>query len=164
MPQEKGSRVIVGRIVGAFGIRGQLKVSPLTNFTERFEKGRTLYLDGEPLEIKSSQFHKKHFLLGFAEIPDATAAEKLQWKELEAEDDLHLELNEDEYLTQDLVGLMVLTEDGRPLGKVDEVLPYPAHDLLVVGKVMIPAVKKFVKEVDLEGKKIVVKLLEGMEE
>lgn len=156
-------RIPVGRIVGAFGIRGQVKVEPLTDFAERFDKGRTLYLDGEPLEIKSTQFHKNQFLLGFAEVPDATAAERLQWKTLEA-DDMELELEEDEYLTRDLIGLMVLTEEGRPLGKVDDVLPYPAQDVIVVGNIMIPAVKEFVKEVDLENKTIVVKLLEGMEE
>ena len=58
----------------------------------------------------------------------------------------------------------MITKEGRPLGKVDQVLPYPAHDVLVVGKIMIPAVQEFVKEVDLEGKRIVVKLLEGMED
>ena len=157
-------RIPVGRIVGAFGIRGQVKVEPLTDFGERFDTGRILYLDGEPLKIKSSQFHKNQFLLGFSEVPDATAAERLQWKTLEADDDVDLDLEEDEYLTRDLIGLMVLTVEGRPLGKVDEVLPYPAQDVIVVGSIMIPAVKEFVKQVDLENKKIIVKLLEGMEE
>ena len=157
-------RIRVGRIVGAFGIRGQVKVEPLTHFVERFDKGRILYLEGQPVEIKSSQFHKKHFLLGFAEVPDTNAAETLQWKDLEADDDIVPELDEDEYLTEDLIGLMVLTEEGRPLGKVDEVLPYPAHDVLVVGKIMVPAVEEFVKEVDLDGKRIVVRLIEGMED
>jgi 16S rRNA processing protein RimM len=157
-------RIAVGRIDGAFGIKGQLKVTPLTDFVERFDEGRTLYLDGEPLEIRSSQWHKNHFLLGFDEIPDATAAEKLQWKTLEADAEEEFELGEDEYRTKDLVGLLAVTEEGRPLGKVDQVLPYPAQDILVVGSLMVPAVKEFVKEVDLEGGKIVLRLLEGMEE
>jgi 16S rRNA processing protein RimM len=157
-------RIPVGRIVGAFGIRGQVKVQSLTDFTERLDKGRTVYLDAEPIVIKASQVHKNQFLLTFDGIPDATTAEKLQWKTLEADADNGPELDEDEFLSEDLVGLMVLTEEGRPLGKVDEVLPYPAQDILVVGKLMIPAVKEFVREVDLEGKTIKVKLLEGMED
>jgi len=156
-------RIPIGRIVGAFGIKGQVKVTPLTDFEERFDKGQTVYLDGEPWVIKTSQWHKGHFLLGFAEVPDATAAEKLQWKTLEAEPGEGPELEADEFLTQDLIGLLVLDEGGRTLGKVDEVLAYPAHDILVVGKLMIPAVKEFVQDVDLEEHRIVVKLIEGME-
>ena len=164
MPDAPSKRISIGRIVGAFGIRGQVKVEALTNFVERFAKGATVFLDGEPLTIQSSQWHKGHFLLGFSEFPDMTAAEKLQWKTLEADATNAPELEEDEFLSEDLVGLMVLTEEGRPLGKVDEVLPYPAHDILVVGKLMIPAVKEFVKEVNLDEKRIVVRLLEGMED
>ncbi|HRK23221.1 MAG TPA: ribosome maturation factor RimM [Fimbriimonadaceae bacterium] len=157
-------RVPVGRIVGAFGIRGQVKVEPLTDFLERFDKGAVLYLDGEPLRITGSQIHKGRILLSFKEVPDANAAEKLQWKTLEADPIEDLELEEDEFLTEDLIGLLVLTEDGRPLGKVDNVLPYPAQDILVVDRLMIPAVKEFVRSVDLEKGQIVVRLLEGMEE
>jgi 16S rRNA processing protein RimM len=157
-------RVVVGRIVGAFGIKGQVKVQALTEFHERFEKGATLYLDGEPLRVQTSQWHKGHFLLGFREVPDASAAESLQWKNLEAVADYRRELEEGEFLTDDLIGLLVLTEEGRPLGKVDDVLPYPAHDILVVGKLMIPAVQQFVRSVDLEAGQMVVELLPGMED
>lgn len=157
-------RVPVGRIVGAFGLKGQLKVELQTEFMERFDKGATLYIEGEPYVVKGSQIHKGRLLLSFSEFPNLTAAEKLQWKTLEADPLESVELDDDEFMTKDLIGLMVLTEDGRPLGKVDQVLLYPAHDLLVVGKVMIPAVKEFVLRVDLEQAQIVVRLLEGMEE
>lgn len=162
MPEQK--RIPVGRIVGAFGLKGQLKVETLTAHTERFEKGATLYLDGEPLVIKGSQIHKGRLLLSFAEFPNLTAAEKLQWKTLEADALEEIELEEDEFMTEDLLGLMVLSEDGRPLGKVDQVLAYPAHDILVIGKIMIPAVKEFIRKVDIKQGQIVVRLLEGMEE
>lgn len=157
-------RVPVGRIVGAFGIRGQVKVEPLTDFLERFDKGAILYLDGEPMRVAGSQIHKGRILLTFREIPNANAAERLQWKTLEADPIEDFELEEDEYLTEDLIGLMVITDDGRPLGKVDKVLPYPAQDILVVDRLMIPAVKEFVRSVDLDKGQIVVHLLDGMEE
>jgi 16S rRNA processing protein RimM len=162
--KDSPNRITIGKIAGAFGIRGQVKVTPLTAFNERFDKGQTVFLDGQPLKIKASQWHKSHFLLTLEGIEDATSAENLQWKTLEAEAGDGPELDEDEYLTKDLIGLLVFTEEGRPLGKVDRVLPYPAHDILVVGPLMIPAVKEFVKAVDLENKTIAVHLLEGMEE
>lgn len=157
------NRVPIGRIVGPFGIRGQVKVEPLSDFPERFAKGATVYLDGEPLVIARSSFHKNQFLLGFREVPDANAAEAMKWKTLEADADAELELEEGEYLTRDLLGLAVFTADGRFLGKVDAVEPYPAHDVLVVEDILIPAVRQFVKDVDLEGRRIVVELIEGME-
>ncbi len=157
-------RIPVGRIVGAFGIRGQVKVELLTDFEERLAKGATVFLRGEPIKIKAAQWHKHQLLLSFAEVPDMTAAEALQWEYLEADAGDVPALEEDEYFSKDLVGLAVFTVDGRPLGKVEAVLDYPAHDVLNVDGILIPAVKQFVKEVDLEGQKIVVELIEGMEE
>lgn len=157
-------RVPVGRIVGAFGIRGQVKVEPLTEYLERFDNGAILFLDSEPVRVAASQVHKGRILLSLDGITSATDAEKLQWKILEAEPLVRPELKEDEFLTRDLIGLEVQTEDGRRLGKVDQVLAYPAHDILAVGKLLIPAVKEFVLSVDLEAGEIVVRLLEGMEE
>jgi 16S rRNA processing protein RimM len=161
--QDSSQRVQVGRIVGAFGLRGQLKVELLTDFEERLAKGSTVFLDGLPLVIQSAQWHKNQLLLGFREVPDLTAAEKLQWKVLEADAADRPELEQDEYLTSDLVGMAVFTSEGRLLGTVDAVHPYPAHDVIEVESILIPAVKQFVKEVDVEGRKIVVELIEGME-
>src|SRR5690242_10361805 len=120
--KESAKRIPVGKIAGAFGIRGQVKVTPLTDFDERFDKGKTVYLDGQPLKIQASQWHKSHFLLTLQGVEDATTAERLQWKVLEADADEHPKLDEDEFLTEDLIGLLVLTEEGRPIGKVDQVL------------------------------------------
>lgn len=72
------------------------------------------------------------------------------------------ELEEDQFLTEDLLDLEVYTEDGQLLGTVDEVLNNPAHDILVVGELMIPVVKEFVLDVDLDEEKITVRLIPGM--
>ncbi|HWD38527.1 MAG TPA: ribosome maturation factor RimM [Fimbriimonas sp.] len=153
-------RVRVGQIVGAFGLRGQVKVQPLTDFFERFEKGSTLFLRGEPVLIEDSRIHKGRPLIKLKGVKDATAAEGLKWEYLEAEG--RPELEEDQFLTEDLLDLEVYTEDGQLLGTVDEVLNNPAHDILVVGELMIPVVKEFVLDVDLDEEKITVRLIPGM--
>jgi 16S rRNA processing protein RimM len=56
----------------------------------------------------------------------------------------------------------VVTTDGRDLGVVTEVLENPAHEILVVGDVLIPFVDEFVGEIDDEANVILVKLIPGM--
>jgi 16S rRNA processing protein RimM len=66
-----------------------------------------------------------------------------------------------------LIGLEVVTEDGRPLGTVAEIWPSPAHAVLVVrgaAEVLIPSIPEFVREVNLADRRMTVRLLPGMEE
>lgn len=152
----------IGQIVGAHGIQGFIKVEPMTDFLSRFDKGSRLRLDGEWVDVVQSSLHKGRPLIRLAHISDRTSAEKLQWKYLEAPEEEAPRLEEDEYLTDDLLDLEVFTEEGEKLGFVDDVLPMPAQDILVVGEIMIPLVKEFVKLVDLENEKIIVHLIPGM--
>jgi 16S rRNA processing protein RimM len=152
----------VGQIVGAFGLRGQVKVEPLTDFAERFDKGAKLLLKDSWVTVESSSLHKGRPLLKLSGIDDIGAAEALQWQFLEADADERPELEEDEFLTEDLIGLEVFTTEGESLGEVQDVLALPAQDVLQVGEIMIPVVKEFVKDIDLDTGRIVVQLIPGM--
>jgi len=152
----------VGQIVGAFGIRGQVKVKALTDFIERFDVGRQVLLNGEWAEIKASSEHKGAIILSLGGVKDRTAAEALQWAYLEAVADERPELDEDEFLSSDLIGLEAVDKTGKKLGTVKRVDRYPAHDVLVVDQVLIPAVSEFVLDVDLKAKKIVLNPIPGM--
>jgi len=152
----------VGRIVGAFGLKGQVKIEPFTDFLERFDKGKRLLLKGRWVKIEASQIHRGRPLVKFAGVDDATAAEGLQWEYLDGAEDDRPKLDADEYMTADLVGLRVVTVEGEELGAVSEVLVYPAQDVLLVKDIMIPAVKQFVKNIDLDKKTITVQLIYGM--
>ena len=152
----------VGQIVGAFGLKGLLKVQPMTDFLDRFQAGSRLRLDGDWVEIESSKIHKKRPLIKLNGVNNAAAAEALQWHYLEVPALDKPELEEDEFLSQDLLGLKVVTDKGRVLGHVDQVLQMPAHDVIVVGELMIPAVKEFVKDIDFDTKTMTVKLIPGM--
>jgi 16S rRNA processing protein RimM len=65
-------------------------------------------------------------------------------------------------MTADLVGLQAVKSDGTVLGTVKDVMPAPAHDILIVNDIMIPADKQFVKKVDIKNVRIVVELIDGM--
>lgn len=104
--------------------------------------------------------HKGRPLIKISGIEDLTAAEKLQWEYLEAVG--RPELDEDEYLAEDLIGLKVVTDTGQELGEVEDVLPYPAQDVLQVGEILIPLIKQFVKKIDPDNGTITVHLIPGM--
>lgn len=153
--------VRVGQIAGAFGLRGQVRIQPLTDFAaERFRKGGRLRLDGEWVDIEAASVHKGRPLLKLRGIDTIDAAEALQFKYVEAED--RPRMAKGEFLVTDLLGLEVRTLDGEPLGKVDGVLPSPAHEILVVGEIMIPFVDHFVKSVDVRARMVTVQLIPGM--
>ena len=153
--------VRVGQVAGAFGLRGQIKVQPLTDFAvERFRKGAPLRLDGKPVEVESASVHKGRPLLKLKGVDTIGAAEALQFKILEAPE--RPRMGRGEFLAADLIGLAVRTAEGEALGRVDEVLPNPAHEILVVGEIMVPLVERFVKSIDVRGGAIVVELIPGM--
>lgn len=154
--------VRIGQIVGAFGLRGELKIEPLTDFWERFHKGARLRLQGDWQTVVSYREHKGRPLIKLTGTEDISAAEKLQWQYLEAIVEERPELDEDEFYVEDLIGLRVVTDEGLDLGVVDEVVTTPAHDLLQVGEALIPVVKEFILSVDLEEGLVTVHLIPGL--
>lgn len=158
---EPEGHVRVGQIVGPFGIKGGLKVTPLTDFPERFDKGSLLYLSGEPLKIVEVYWHKTQARITFDEVTSIEQAEALKWKYLTIPAGERPELEDDEFMASDLIGLSVV-ENGEVLGVVDEIVHAPAHDLIRIGETLIPCVHHFVKSVDLDARQIVVELIDGM--
>ena len=158
------SNVRVGQIVGTHGLKGDVKVELLTDFIDRLDVGRRLRLKGDWITVRSARLQKDRLILGLVGLDDVDSAQALQWEYLEAPEEERPELDEDEYATADLIGMEVVTTDGEDLGKIDNVLAMPAQDVLVVGSIMIPAVKQFVKSVDIASRRITVELIEGMRE
>ena len=158
---DPAGHVRVGQIVGVFGLKGAVKVLLLTDFPERFEAGSLLYLDGEAREVLEVFWHKGQARVRFDGVSTPEEADALKWRFLTVPQRERPELEEDEYMASDLVGLSVV-ERGKVLGTVDAIEHSPAHDLLSFGGVLVPLVKQFVKSVDLERRVIEVELIEGM--
>lgn len=152
----------VGRIVGAHGLKGEVKVEVLTDFIERLNVGRRLKLEGDWITVDAARFQNHRLILKLSGIDDVDSAKAHLWKYLESTDSAAPELDDDEYVTADLIGMSVSTRDGAELGCVADVLAKPAHDILVVGDHLIPAVKQFVKNIDRNARRIEVELIEGM--
>ena len=151
----------VARIVGAHGLKGYLKLALLTDHAERLAKGERLRMDDEWVTVRDTTIHQDRLLIQLEGFRDRTKAEGLRGKTLEAQE-IEPELEPDEFMVRDLIGCAVVTTDGKELGFVDDVLPYPAQEILVIGTTLIPFVKEFVKHVDLAERRLTVDPIPGM--
>jgi len=162
--------VAVGLAVGAFGIRGDLKVQPLTDFPERFQQTATLYL-GEahtPHRVTSARQHGRIVVVHLEGIETANDAERLRGAQLFIPAGELLTLPADHYYVHDLIGLRVEHVDGTPLGVIRDVISTGGNDLLVVrnltggADVLLPAVKEFIKGVDVPSGAVRVAPIPGL--
>ena len=164
--------ITVGKIVNTHGNKGMVRVLPLTDFPERFQQERVLFVRlgdvSRQLHIEHSSPHKKFIIIKFQEIPDMNAAEELKGALIQvAREDLHPLPDGSFYIFQ-LLGLRVFDQEGSFLGVVKDVLVTGANDVYVVERdtggrpLLIPALKDVVLEIDLEQVRMVVSLPEGL--
>lgn len=155
----------IGKIVNTFGIKGELRVLSDSDFVEeRFKVNNTLYLaDATPLIISGFRFHNNNILIKINNHDDINAVEKYKNQDIFIDQTELQPLEEGYYLFQ-LEALKVYV-DNEFIGDVIEVLK-PAQTVLRVKtfdrEILIPFVDEFILDVDLDNKRIDVKLIEGM--
>ena len=161
----------VGQIVNTNGLKGLLKINPFTDDITRFEKLKTIFIEHKKelleFEIESVRYQKKQVLLKLKGIDTIEEAEKYREDYLKIKRNKEEKLPEDTYYIVDLIGLDIYTEGGELLGKLDDVFSTGSNDVYVVknseGKqILLPAISDVIKNIDLEQKKIVVNLIEGL--
>jgi len=155
----------IGKIVKSKGVKGQMKIYPYTNEKERFEAFSHLYIKGEAYLVEAVAYHKNTPILKLEGIDSPEAVEAIKNEEVLIPYEALPELEEDEFLIMDLIGLEVF-DGGESIGKIREVIQQGPQDLYVVagkeGDILIPGVKAFIKEVDIAGGCMKVSLIEGM--
>lgn len=161
----------IGQIVNTNGLKGFLKVKPLTDDITRFEDLETIYIQKAKelieFKIQDVKYNKNMVLLKLEGIDDITEAEKYKNCYIKINREDAVELEEDSYFIVDIIGSEVFTEEGEDLGKVVDVLQTGSNDVYTVktldGKeILLPAIEDVIKNVDIENKKIVIHLMEGL--
>ena len=164
----EAQRIAIGRIVVPQGIKGEVRVLPLTDFPERFSTLKRAFLAApwdREVEVEGARFHRGMVLLKIRGVDTRNEAERLRKADLQVEEADLVPLGEDEYYVFQLVGLQVHTEDGQALGQVADVLRTGSSDVYVVRgerEYLIPAVKEFVVDIDLAGKRLVIRPIPGL--
>ncbi|MBU5366442.1 ribosome maturation factor RimM [Enterococcus devriesei] len=163
----------VGKIVNTHGIRGEVRVISTTDFTEeRYQVGEKLFLFREdqevlPLTIASYRRHKNFDLLSFEGYPNINQVEAFRDGILKISEKQLTELNEHEYYYHEIIGLTVIDEEDREIGKITEILSPGANDVWVVKRkgqkdALIPYIESVVTDIDLTEGTVHVELPEGL--
>ena len=156
-PAASSDWAAVGEIVGAFGVHGELKVRPLSDFAARFTTGATLYL-GERHErrvITSARAQGAQYIIGLEGCESANDAGRLRGQPLAIPTAELSTLAASQFYQHDIIGLRVERMNGEPLGVITEIITSGAGDLYVVRdqatgqERMLPAVREFIREVDV---------------
>lgn len=160
--------VVVGKITKAHGLQGEVVVLVISDNPDRFDPGTSVFLeDGRELRIGSSRPNGGRLLVTFEGVTDRNAADLLRGSQLVVPLSMLPELPEGDYWPHQLEGCEVITESGRPLGAIVDVLSSPANDLWVAvdgsgTETLIPAIREVVAEVDVARKRVLVRDLPGL--
>jgi 16S rRNA processing protein RimM len=150
----------VGQVIGAYGLDGAVKVLPLTDFADRFDPGAHLLLDGSDRKVEWSREAHPGLVVKLHGIDNRTLAELFRGRYLELPDEEMRSLEAGRFYHRQVVGLQAVTQDGRRLGVIEEILERPANDVWVSreGTIehLIPATKDALVEVDVAGGRVVV--------
>ena len=162
---------MVGEIVAAFGIRGQLKVRSLTDRVDHLlRKIKQIYVgpQRQPYKVKDLFEHKPGLLvLTLDGVASRADAENLRGAEITLLETQLAPLGKDEYFLHDLYGMEVVLETGESFGKVREIIQTGANDVLVVARpdqpdALLPVIHDVVITMDTAHKRVVVRLLDGL--
>lgn len=161
----------IGKIANTHGVKGELKVIPLTDNPERYDVLKWVYVGGEndleKYDIENVKYTRGMVIVKFKEVNDMDSAERMKGLYLKVDRKNAVKLPKDAFFICDLIECDVYEENGNNLGKIKDVLKTGSNDVYLVKdgnnrEILIPALKSVVTEVSIENKKIVVKLPEGV--
>lgn len=161
----------IGEIVNTHGIKGELKVIPLTDDPGRYEDLDWLYIDKngsfEKIQINTVKYLKGFVILKLKGIESIEAAEALKGLFLLIDRQNAVKLPQDSFFICDLIGVEVYDNNGKLLGKLDNVLKTGSNDVFVIrnengGEILLPALKSVVREISIETGRMKVSIPEGL--
>ena len=161
----------VGVITSTHGVRGEVKVFPTTDDPNRFKSLKHVLLDTgrekKSLEVQGVKFFKQFVILKFKGIDNINDIEIYKGKDLLISREHAVSLAPDENFIIDLIGLKVVTDEGKDFGTVKDILQTGANDVYVIdgndGKeYLFPSIKECILDVNLEEGKVTVHILDGL--
>ena len=150
-----------GEIVTTHGIKGEVKVLPWLDSPEDLVDFERCLIDGKEYEIEQCRVQKTCNLVKLSGIDTMEAAQAMRGKKIML---YREDIDGEVIFAAELIGVEVFA-DGKMIGKIKEVLDYPGNSVYVVKgehEYMIPAVKAFVLDTDVEANTMQVRLIEGM--
>ncbi len=158
--------LLCGKIVNTHGLDGTVKVLPYTDAPSFFDTIKSVYLpDKTRLSLVGYRVQKGALLMRFREIDTVEKAEKLRNREIFVSREERPPLPDGRYYIVDILGLLVVCEDGRELGRVKDVLKTGSNDVYVVEgekEYLIPVIDEVILEINPAKGRIYIKPLKGL--
>jgi 16S rRNA processing protein RimM len=163
--------ITIGKVLKPFGVRGEVKVEPLTDFPERFTGLSQVYLTSPvgkqvPCTVKSVRYAGKTPLLVIEGYDTPEKVKTLSGWYVQIPEKDAVPLPEGSYYWFELIGMDVRSEAGEKIGTITEVFQTGSNDVYVVkrggAEVYIPATQEVVKQVDKKSRTMVIHLMEGL--
>lgn len=154
--------IVVGRVVGVFGLRGELKVEAYTDEPSRFQELKHVHMASRPveMEIERARAHKRSVVLKFAGVDTVDEAATLVGMELWIPREEARVLDPNEFFLQDILGAAVFDTEGASLGTIVDVLVTGGNEVFVVGgasqQLLVPAIRDALAEFSVADKRVVV--------
>lgn len=161
----------VGAFTKTHGIHGEIKLFPMTDDVKRFKKLKKAIVDtGKDkieVEVEGAKFFKQFVILKLKDIDSIEMAEKFCGKGLFVTRENAVKLAKDEYFIADLIDIDVYNEEDKHIGIINDVIQTGANDVYVITmddgrELLLPAIKECVLSVDMNNRKIVIHILEGL--
>ena len=159
--------LLIGEITSPSGLRGEVKVYPHTDFPARFAELSEVGVrehDGpvRVMKITHRQVTGRRIVLKLEGVETREEAERLRGAQLVIPRSWAVELEVDEYYHHQLLGLEVVTTTGESLGEIIAIWPTGANDVYETPLALIPAVKEFIREVNLDHGRMIVEARPGL--
>lgn len=152
-----------GQIVSSHGIHGEIKILPWADSPEFLLDFDTVYIDGKPFAVENSRVQKTCVLMKLKGVDTVEAATLLRTKVVRI-DRTNAEPEDGAVFIADLIGCHCVDEDGNEFGILKDVLTMPSSDVYEIRgehEYLIPAVKEFVKEINVKERFVKIHLIEG---
>lgn len=163
----------VGKIVNTHGLRGEVKIITWTDYPEVFEDIDYIYVkkknDYERLDINGIKYQKGNIIVKFRQLQFIDEAEKYKNQVIYCERELLGALPDGVYYIADLIGLKVVTDDGREVGVIADVFNTGSNDIYDIKRegqknLLLPVIDEVVKNIDIENKQVTVHMMDGLED
>jgi 16S rRNA processing protein RimM len=160
-----------GRVAKTKGLNGSMKVVSFLSNGSILQSIKEVFIKREkqealPFTVKRISIKNTVFFLDLVGIDDIDAAQSLVGSQVMIPSKMLEELPGDEYYWHELMGMSVVTEDGKPLGKIESIFPTGSNDVYVCSggerEILIPAIADVVRNIDRRNRLMVIRLIEGL--
>lgn len=165
-------KIIIGKIVNAVGLKGEVRIYSYSDRKERFGELESFILSGKGTDVRCKvekvRYQKNMVIAKLAGIDDRGGAESLRDKYVAITEDELAELPEDTFYIKDLIGCRLINEEtGGEIGVISDVIQNTAQDIYAAdlpggGTAMIPAVGEFIRRVDIKARTVTIRVIPGL--